>query len=50
MRRLRRFVATWTDGKEMVLHCRDLVAAYDLARRLEPPAGVRLRDVSAVLS
>lgn len=50
MRRLAQFLAVWTDGKELMLHCRTLADAEQLARQLEAPAGVWLRSVHSVSS
>lgn len=45
---LNRFLATWSDGVTLVLHAPSMFAAYDLARRLEPPAVVRVTCVAPV--
>lgn len=50
MNTLPRFLATWTDGKQLVLHARTWVDADNLARQLEAPAGVSVRSVQGIES
>jgi hypothetical protein len=48
MKVLPRFVATWSDGVERVLHAQTLVDARELAARLIVPAGVQVQYVSVI--
>lgn len=45
---LPRWVAEWSDGKELVLHAGSYATACDLARTLVAPTGVSLTRVTFV--